>query len=283
MNFRQIRMQPIIQGNLNTRLQGYDISGSAYKLILGQLKGKIMTSFIPLPNMTRLPGAKVHPYPFKIGLQATKLIQGSVFYSAFVDVAVGEFARAHPDDAYQRVENVFFKKGMSKESIDLSWKCLQDFKSLFPDPVFQYSLFSMVIHWDWFISKMGCFVNFARLHDNNPPISKKQTNNLQKLGMEKTDDQLLLLEAATGLKFKFENAKYDDFKEMLLVRNLGMHNEWEIDQFYMDRTKTTGWKLGQLRTFASPDLYKWQEALLNISQELVLEIAKRYVAVPDYM
>jgi hypothetical protein len=242
-----------------------------------------MRSFIPLPNMTSLPDAKAHPYPFQIWYQATKLIQGSVFYSAFVDVAVGEFARAHPEDAYQRVENVFLNQGMNKASIDVSWQCLLEFMDLFPSPVFQYSLYSMVIHWDWFISKLGSFIHFAREHDNNPPISNKQANKLQKLGLEKTDNQLLLLNAATGLNFNIDNTKYDLFKEMLLVRNLGMHNEWEVDQFYLDRTKTTGWQLGQLRTFNSSDLYNWQGVLLHIIQELATEISKRYVAVPSYL
>ena len=232
--------------------------------------------------MTRSPGAKAHPYPFQIGYQATKLIQGSVFYSAFVDAAVGEFVHEHPADAYQRVEKAFLKHGMNKESIDLSWKCMREYMDIFPSPVFQYSLYSMVIHWDWFVSQLGNFVYFARLHDNNPPIRNKQTNKLQKLGMEKTDDQLLLLKAATGLNFNIENTKYELFKEMLLVRNLGMHNEWEVDQFYLERTKTTGWKVGQLRSFTSSDLFDWQGALLHILQELAAEISKRYVAIPNY-
>lgn len=232
--------------------------------------------------MTRKPGAKAHPYPIQIWLQAARLIQGSVFYSAFVDAAVGEFVHDNPQDAYQRIEDLFLNQGMEKETVDLSWDCLMDYMKLFPSPVFQYSLYSMVIHWDWFISKLGGFVRFARQHDSIPPISNKQTNKLQKLGWENSDDQLGLLTAATGQNFNIDNTKLDSFKEMLLVRNLGMHNEWEVDQFYLDRTRTQGWKLGQLRTLTSTDLYNWQAALLHIMNELATEVAKRYVAIPNY-
>ena len=215
-----------------------------------------MNSYIPLPNMVKGPNAKLILTLSKYGFSQSRLIQGSVFYSAFVDVAVGEFVHDNPQDAYQRIESLFLNQGMEKETVDLSWDCLVEYMKLFPSPVFQYSLYSMVIHWDWFISKLSEFVCFARLHDNVPSISNRQTNKLHRLGMKNTDDQLSLLSAATGLNFNIDNTKLDSFKEMLLVRNLGMHNEWEVDQFYLDRTRTQGWKLGQLRTIKSTDLYR---------------------------
>lgn len=189
-----------------------------------------MISYIPLPNIEKLPEAKAHPYPFKIWYQTEKMMLGSVFYSSFVDIGIGEFARICPKDAYTRIEKVLLDQGMSQVAIDKAWGCFCEYLNVFPNPVFQYSLYSMVIHWDWFISKLGTFIHFAKLHENNHPINKKQVDSLQKLGMAKIDELIPLLKTTTGLEFNIDDTKYGLFKEMLLVRNLGIHNEWEIDR-----------------------------------------------------
>jgi hypothetical protein len=240
-----------------------------------------MNSAIPLPEFVRLPSAKAHPYPFKIALQAQRLIQGSVFYASFVDLAVGQYARIVPN-AYTGIKSAFIEEGMSESTWEISWECFEEYLHLFPSPVFQYALYSLVIHWDWFISKLGRFVFFARSNDKTPELAIKEENKLNRLGFERTRAQLLVLGNATGLTFNISTQSLELAEEMLLVRNLGMHNEWDVDQFYLDRTKTTNFKLGDQRTFTPTELYDWQSALIDMISKLSTAIAKRYVALPDY-
>lgn len=240
-----------------------------------------MSSYIPLPKIHSAPGSKAHPYPYKIGMQVEKLIQGAMFYSSFVDVVVGEYLHTVPN-AYEKIKLKFTNQGMKEQTWDVSWQCLENYMELLPNPVFQYSLYSMVIHWDWFISRLGSFVHFARSHDENPPIKQKDEKTLQRLSFVKVEDIFPLLENSTGLNFNIDPPVLSLFSEMLLVRNLGMHNEWEVDQVYINQTKTTGWKLGQQRLFTSAELEEWQRAMLKIIGILVFKIAQRYVNIPAF-
>lgn len=73
-----------------------------------------------------------------------------------------------------------------------------------------------------------------------------------------------------------------EVKKMSYVRNLGLHNRWEIDAFYLRKTLTSGWVLGEIREVSIAELRTWVSSLTKLLDETSIPIAKEYCSAPDY-
>ncbi len=102
-----------------------------------------------------------HSYPLKIALRARRLIQGSLFYDVFADTATGQYVRTVPNAERTIKEFLINNAGWSEETYEISWGCFEDYLKEFQSPIYQHAVYSMVSHWDWFISNLGKFVDFA--------------------------------------------------------------------------------------------------------------------------
>lgn len=223
----------------------------------------------------------VHAYPLRLALAALRFVQGSMYYSAITDVAVNQYIRS-TSHALDNIKMAFSQKGISEEDWEIGWACLDDYLKVFPNPVFQNTLFSMRVHWDWYIGKLGKFVEFARQYVRGPYMDGKLKKNLTYIGYKDIVVQLEILEQSTGIKIHLEDAVIESIKEMSLVRNLGMHNCWEIDEIYLRSTRKPGWKAGQLRHITLPELMDWKTSLDAVIQETSYLTAETYSAAPDY-
>jgi len=219
-----------------------------------------------------------HLYPLKIALRSHTLIQGSVFYGVFVDMASGQYVRVVPDPE-GNIKRLLLDAGLSEENYELSWRCFQEYMEEFQHPIYQHGLYSMISHWDWYISNLGKFVNYALKY-----ISPRDPDNLNLLRLNRKPfrEQIKYLSKTIEIEFIFEDDAVDLVEEMNLVRNLGMHNEWEVDMDYLRKTKTNGWQVGQKRVFEMEEIDKWHSALRNIISVSARDVATRYVHVPKF-
>jgi len=240
------------------------------------------TMKIPLPTITSLPNSSAHDYPFQIGYRAQKFIAGAIFYYAFVDMAVGQYVRQDAQ-AVERIQAAFREKGLSTQSWEKNWSCFEYYLNAFPSPVFQNALFSMIMHWDWYISRLGSFVEFARAYVQGPPLDTKDEKVLQNIGFKGIAQQIDILSKATGLNFNFEPEVIASATEMDLVRNLGTHNQWEVDHRYLHRSLVKKWALGDVREITSQELGEWRDSLGSIILETATAIAKLYNDAPTYL
>jgi hypothetical protein len=72
-------------------------------------------------------------------------------------------------------------------------------------------------------------------------------------------------------------------REMSLVRNIGLHNRWEVDEGYLKQTNSTGlWAVGDIRTVESTELLRWHQDLMNVINATWPPIAERYVDAPAF-
>jgi hypothetical protein len=67
-----------------------------------------MAIYIQLPSMARNHGAKIHPYPFQIGMQTLEFMQGSLFHASLVDIASGAYIRQ--PDGMTNLEYILLEK-----------------------------------------------------------------------------------------------------------------------------------------------------------------------------
>jgi len=219
-----------------------------------------------------------HSYPLKIALRAQRLIQASLFYGAFVDTAVGKYVRVTPN-ADEKVKKVLLEGGWTDVAWETGWSCFEEYMNEFQHPVFQFALYSIIIHWDWYISRLGKFVDFAESH---VAPRKHRDKKLSALSFKPVREQIDVLQITMETKFSFNIDILDLVEEMNLVRNLGMHNEWEVDETYLKWTKNKTWKIGQQRTFEITELTNWHSAIIQLINVISLETAIRYTKVPKY-
>lgn len=235
---------------------------------------------LDLPPMGRRPDAEAHTYPFRIGLQASEFIQAAIFLTAFRDEAAGLTVRS--TGGLRRVEQ---QLGLDPAS-DISaqaWKYLEKYKAVFSKHVFQYTLITMRSHWDWYVSRLGVFVEFCRDHVPSPRLSNTEKQRLGRIGFRPIGEQAELLSKATGITFGFKPETIEQAKEMSRVRNLGVHNRWEVDAYYRaNHSSSRAWEVGELREFDAEELQRWHAALVELVNVTGIEVAKVYRDAPDF-
>ena len=220
-----------------------------------------------------------HLYPLKIALRAQRLIQASLFYDVFVNTATGQYVKTVPNAEGTIKDFLINNAGWSEETYETSWGCFEDYLKEFQSPIHQHAVYSMVSHWDWFISNLGKFIDFAE----RSIYPEKQTDKfLLKLNFKPFTKQIEIVKNETGISLNIDENTLDLIEEMDLVRNLGIHNEWEVDDIYLKKTKTSRFKSGDKRVFEIPEITKWHSAYLQLIGALASEIAVRYAQVPKY-
>jgi hypothetical protein len=122
---------------------------------------------IDLPSMKRQPDAQAHMYPFQIGLQTSRFIQATIFLTAFSDAATGITVRSI--GGIRRVEEQLGLDPTSDVSTE-AWRYAEEYKAVLSKHVFQNTLITMRSHWDWYVSRLGLFVEFGRGHVAGPAL-----------------------------------------------------------------------------------------------------------------
>jgi hypothetical protein len=275
---RKLFLRKIIGGQLDQ--QGQDVL--TYLLGLGKntkVVGNVVHAKIPLPTVTR--GPKVHPFPVQVSLQTQEFIQAVLFYGMFADYAAGEYVRL--PNALNKIEQKIIEDGLDKKSWDNGWDYLQKYQVIFNNTLFQNVLILMRSHWDWYIRQIGEFIVFARNHVSIPVLDAKKQKSLERVGFKEITQQIAILEEACGISFNLPSSVLSDIAEMALVRNLGMHNRWEVDDFYLQKTtSTTPWELKDVRLLEIDELKSWAGSLSKLISETSFQIAVKYVAAPDF-
>ncbi len=220
-----------------------------------------------------------HLYPSKIAQRAQRLIQGALFYDVFTDTAAWLYAKTN-DNAEQTVKDSLINKdGWTEETYETSWDCFRSYLEEFQNPIYHHTVYSIISHWDWYISNLGKFIDFAEKYIS----PEKETNkDLLKLNFKPFTTQIEIIKNETGILLNIDSDTLDLVEEMHLVRNLGMHNEWEVDDTYLKKTKTKNLKLGDKRIFEIAEMTKWHSAILQLIGILSSEIAIRYAQAPKY-
>lgn len=239
-----------------------------------------MGTKIPLLNMTQKDDAKAHIYPFQISLQTQEFLQAAIFYTAFIDIATSEYIRI--EGKLEEIETIFTERLYTKESYDECWEFLQRYFDIFKKGAFQNVIVSLNSHWDWYIRNLSKFIEFARNHVESPKLSAKQRKEFSRIGNCSIAQQLGIIELAAGVELDLEEKDIEHFKEMSRVRNLGLHNRWEVDERYLELTGRKDIELGDIRFVEIDEINLWHGSLIKTLGETCRKIAIKYVGAPAY-
>ena len=235
---------------------------------------------IPLPTVSRRPDGKAHPFPIQISLQAREFIQGALFHAAFADIAAGEFVRL--PDGVSRVELIMRGRGLAQGVSEEGWQLMRKYQDIFAGTVYQSVLITLNSHWDWYIRKLSEFIRFARSSVGGPALSNADEKRLARADRLPLGEQLEIMELVVGITLPLLADERQELREMALVRNLGLHNRWEIDPQYLRETKRKGLQVGELCLVGIGELQSWHSLLIKLLSSSGLECAKRFNAAPDY-
>jgi hypothetical protein len=234
-----------------------------------------------LPKVTITNPGLAHPYPFQIAQQTLEFIQGTVFYYSLADRSSGKFFS--DEENYFVLKADFINNGIEESAWDGGTDLIQKYQDFFKFMVFQNVLIAMSSHWDWYIRKLGSFVIFARNSAPSFSIMKvKDEKDLKRIGYADVLTQISLLEAACGSAFNLAQADKTNLHEMYLVRNLAIHNRWEVDQKYLDLSENKTYLIGDLRRFNMAELYSWQTGLQSALSKTWTTIGTIFKSAPTY-
>lgn len=140
-------------------------------------------------------------------------------------------------------------------------------------------------HWDWYIRRLGRFVEFGRTKCEGLPFSKEIEKQLPLVGKKEMPLalQLDVLRQATGLSLNIDTKIMEAAQEMSLIRNLGLHNRWEDDEVYLKNSPQPGkWAVGEVRLVHATELASWRTALSQLLLGIWSPIAQLFVKAPNY-
>lgn len=235
---------------------------------------------IPLPDFKKHGDQKAHAYPFRIAWQTIEIIQASVFYVMLADLAAGEYFRG--GGKARSIEAKLIEEGLYPSAADDGWKYLKKYQGLLERSVTQNVLITMRSNWDWFVRRLVEFVIYSRRFVKCPDLSNKSAKDLTQIDRRGILTQLKLLSAATGINFPIDESDLERLSEMSLVRNLGLHNRWEVDQTYLSKSLVKSFQLGEMRAFDGAELTEWYQSLLVCIRQTAKHIAIKFVNAPEY-
>ena len=234
-----------------------------------------MAKRIPLPKVTTRKGATAHPYPFQIALQTHELIQGAVFYFIFADKATGEYIRL--PNGLDMLKANLLKAGLQERDWKSGWKYFNKYKNLFQDIIFHNVLVAIRSYWDWYINKLAEFIIFAH-ESTGDELMKNELEKLRRITHPEILEQISIIEKVCKLDFHISEETKQNVKEMSLVRNLGLHSRWEVDQKYLNKTSEQNqWQISDIRTFDSKELILWHRSLIDLINKTCKPVAVKYV------
>lgn len=239
-----------------------------------------MVERVPLPKVLVKKDAKAHPFPCQIAFQTQEFIQGIVFWFTCADEAAGAFIRL--PNGLNMLKASLLRAGMREETWEFGWDYLSKYKSLFESVVFQNVLVAIRSYWDWYINKLSEFIIFAQENTGNA-LMKRELKDLQRITRPEILEQISKMEKVCKLDFEVSEQTKQSIKEMSLVRNLGLHNRWEVDQEYLNKTSQKNrWRIGNIRTFDSKELGLWYRSLLDLINKTCRPVAIKYASAPKY-
>jgi hypothetical protein len=232
------------------------------------------------PSIKIRADAEGHPFPIQIAYQTQEFIQGALFYTTFLDLAADETV-ARPG-GIATVEERMKKSGLNAGVTDQGWALLQKYQAVFGGVVSQSVLITLCSHWDWYVRKLSGFILFAREELTMDTIPQEVMKQLRQPDKCSIKTQLDAISKATGQQVSIEASDVGELAEMAQVRNLGLHNRWEIDERYVKLSGIDSSALGELRVVNTSELQRWHSLLIKLLHQTAFNCARSFRDAPPY-
>jgi len=222
---------------------------------------------------SRGPNSKAHPYPLNLDMTIRKKIQGVFTYFIITDQATYLHFSRGPNSYNEfdaRIRSQGFTNGIDNES----W---QDFKLYIeakPEPLAQQIIFNIEFSWDRYLNGIREFIQKGN-KSLNINFSNDDNKIIKRMHLSPFPDVVSCIDRNIGFT-DISHKEIDSVTELSLLRNLGVHNDWIIDETYLQKTKETNVILGELRVFTASDIAPLYQDLLISMRKITSVISKFY-------
>jgi hypothetical protein len=224
--------------------------------------------------------SKAHPFPFELGFKALELLQAHVMHAIVADMAAGEYVRQ--PKGIEIIQAKMLLGGAGIDTINQGFSLLQKHFETFEFLPFQSTLIAMNSAWDWYIRNLAGFITVARTRSGANSLGPAIEKPFIRVGSLPIGEQISVLEAVLDCQLPLTEIQTDALKEMALVRNIGIHDNWQTDEKYVSATKQDMKILGAFRKISVTELEEWRAAMETAISALTKNTAIRYKAIGVY-
>jgi hypothetical protein len=224
---------------------------------------------IPLPDISNQHGLNnLHPYPIQIGKQTIEFIRAT-WFEIFLTNAVAElYAESNPEGWKSKAFSRMREQGIETSAISPGWDSLKNYMEYFRHANVHSAVIALCSHWDWFIRKLSNFI-FEYKDYLKIPTSVK---NYKNIGMKPILEQIEIIEKSLDISLSIKEADKAILKVVSGIRNIGVHNRWEVDAKYL-KSNADNWKIGEIRIIESGELKNWGEVFVRCIDAIAYNVA----------
>jgi hypothetical protein len=215
--------------------------------------------------------SSIHPFPINLYLTVLKKIQGVVLYLLIRDHAAHlHFTRG--ETAWSELMKRFNSIGVTQQIVDENWGNFTKYIESIPDPLLIQLIFQAESLIDCFLIELQGFITCA-VDQESLEISKFDLKNLTRFNSIDIKVAYDFLQRFCECQ-KIADVDLENFNELRYVRNLGIHQDWIIDEKYADKTQHK--KLGEKRNVELSEFLIWYESAIRILDGFSKATAKRF-------
>ena len=210
-----------------------------------------------------------HPYPHRLAQYVREMILAQYTYHR-AKIAAMQALEKCPDGLKQlQIElKVGLDGGLREDVFRDHWQFEQRFQGMRRVWDNQAIVVLWSSAWDWFIRQLIEFVTKAEL-------ARGREVKYQKIVYAPFKEQIAWLDRLCNSSIPGQQS-LDAVDEMICVRNLGLHNAWEVDRKYLHQHRGGSFQLGQIRAVKSDELLNWQRGILAVLDHYASAVAKRF-------
>jgi hypothetical protein len=218
---------------------------------------------------------QMHPFPKNLEITIRKRIQGIFTYLVITDHA-SYLHFANNPDGYQQLIDRLKSVGFSNGIDDESWN---DFKLILnekPHPLNQQVVFNIEFAWDRFLNEIGRFIVVAN-KEIGITYSSKDERTIKRFHLAPFKEIVDCLNRNMGPTL-IHDQEIDSVNELSLLRNLGVHNDWIIDEEYCTKTKNQNLIIGEIRDVTIEEVIPLYSDLLSSMSKIASLVSFQYKA-----
>jgi hypothetical protein len=232
-----------------------------------------------IPMYIRASSGSVHPFPINLEMTTRRKVQGIFMYFTIVDNASHLFFKPDNPNALNLLIERLNQIGVSTKTFDSSWQDFVIYMESKPSTTVQQAIFNIEFAWDRFISEIKHFMIRGNeiLNITLPDKEKRILKRLDKYSQREIIDYINKNIEVTNITER----EIVSITELCLLRNLGVHKDWVIDNDYSKKTTTQYKKIGELRDVDFSEFQIYFSDWMNILGKISRPISEFYKDVHD--
>src|SRR5262245_35804356 len=236
---------------------------------------------IELPEVELKEGVRAHIFPLQIGEQVKEMIRATETHLSLTGRAVETMWQ---NEEWTKIVFQEESKVYSQESFRLGFQTMIKYAPLFESYIRQHAVIFLVSEWDWYVTKLMQFLRRSwKMEEWGGKTKRPQGFKKDKTVSEIEADVRRIQNLCGVSEWPFDPRVVEQWNELSLVRNLGIHHRWEVNRHYLKASMWREyWYPGDLRIPIEDEVVTWIDCVKDAVNNTSVWAAKRFADAPAY-